>query len=128
MKYDRDRVWVREILNSVNVLNTLHGGSSQPIVKTEKKEEVVVISIRVPGVNTDELKIDIVNASLLVHYFLNPTREDQSRIPNVVFTYPIGIGIDFKNISAEVRNGDLLIWLPNNELSQGYFKRINIDK
>jgi HSP20 family molecular chaperone IbpA len=116
-----------ELLHSIDILNTLNGGTSEPLIELEQYENYREVRCAVPGVHEGALLVEIHNNFLSIYYML-PIESDgkQVRIPRVAYYKPIPYFIDVAKISATVEDRFLLVKLPFNELANGYHKKISI--
>lgn len=128
MKYDKDKKWVRRVLQTADIVNTLNGGISEPQVKLEKKSDHYLIKARIPGVNIEKVKVEIIDKNLMVYHNLEfaGSNDTPVMVPHVVATCPLSPEIDFRNISASFESGVLNVFLPFNELKTGFHKNIEI--
>lgn len=130
MKYDRDRNLVRDLLKSADIANTFNGGVSQPFIRFTRETDQYLVYVRVPGVETSSLQVDIINKFLTISYPVKFHYNDETSldIPHVITTFPISPEVDFKNITAAEENGMLQVIMPFNELAGGYRKSVNIKR
>ncbi|ELR73763.1 hypothetical protein C900_01373 [Fulvivirga imtechensis AK7] len=130
MKYDHDIKWVRQVLKTADIMNTLNGGTSQPRTKLRKTNNSYVLNVQIPGVDADTLKVDIIDKSLFVyHNLMFGERSDAVvMVPHVVATYPLSPDIDFRSITATYEDKTLRVVMPFNELRSGFYRGINIQK
>lgn len=129
MKYGRDREWVRNVLKGADVDNTFNGGISKPNIQIKNKSLTREIYIKIPGVETDQLKIEIINDQLTVRHFHNFIQEGcELQIPRLVGSFPITQKVDYNDITAEENNGFLKIEMPFNELNDDFYRKIDIKK
>lgn len=131
MKYDHDIKWVRKVLMTADIMNTLNGGTSQPQTKLEKSADHKLLMVKIPGVDADTLKVDIIDKSLFIYHnllFDGNTEDSTIMVPHVVATYPLSPEIDFKNITARYENKILQVVMPYNELRSGFHRGINIQR
>lgn len=130
MKYDKDRNWVRGILKTSDIMNTLNGGMSQPETKLVKHPDHYMIMLKVPGVDLTKVHVEIVDKHIIFHHNIHFSNLDSSdmSIPHVLASYPLTIDIDFRNISATIEDGTLMVKLPFNELSNGYRREVDVLK
>lgn len=130
MKYDQSTTWVRKLLKTADIANTLNGGISEARVKLFKKSDHYLLKARIPGVNIEELKVEIIDKSLFIYHNLSfhGVNDSLLKVPHVVTTVPISPEIDFRKISATVEGGILHVVMPFNELKTGYHKNIQIER
>ncbi|MBL6449053.1 hypothetical protein JMN32_22265 [Fulvivirga sp. 29W222] len=130
MKYDKDKKWVRRVLHTADIVNTLNGGISEPQVELEKKSDHYLLKARIPGVDIEKIKVEIVEKNLMVYHNLEFKGRNNSviMVPHVAATCPLSPEIDFRNISASFEEKILSVFLPFNELRTGFHKNIEIKK
>ncbi len=130
MKYDKESSWVRSILRSADIMNTINGGMTQPDIKITRKEDHYLITARVPGVDLNTIKVEVVDKHVILHHalHLDTKEEDVLSIPRVLASFPISNEVDYEKITAYVEEELLKIVLPFNELSKGYHKNIQVNR
>ncbi len=116
-----------ELLYSIDVLNTLNGGMSEPMIDLQQHENYREIKCAVPGLQEGALQVEIHNNFLSIYYKL-PIESDgkEIQIPRVVYYKPIPYFIDVTKISATTEDRFLHVILPFNELANGYHKKISV--
>ncbi len=117
-----------ELLASIDVLNTLHGGVSESQLILKQFQDHREIHLKVPGVKEENLKVEIHNNILSVYYAFN-LQSDSLRIevPKVVYNKPIPYFVDANRISASYEDGFLIVTLPFNSLAEGYHRKVSIE-
>jgi HSP20 family molecular chaperone IbpA len=116
-----------ELLYSIDVLNTLNGGVSEPIVDLQQHENYREIKCTVPGLQEGALQVEIHSNFLSIYYKLSiESNGKEVQIPRVVYYKPIPYFIDVTKISATVEDRFLHVMLPFNELANGYHKKISV--
>ena len=130
MKYSRDKSWVRRMLKTADVMNTVNGGMAEPYLNFERNQDHYLLRARVPGVKADSLGVEIIEDNLILHHKLDFEGIEGSnlQLPHVIATFPIQGYVDYENISARYEAGLLKVTLPFNELSSGFHKRIDIER
>jgi HSP20 family molecular chaperone IbpA len=118
-----------ELLQSIDITNTIGGGVSQPIIELKQHEGHREIKCKVPGVAESALQVEVISNFLSIYY----TQEFLSRgtsieIPKVVYHKAIPYFIDIAKISATVEEGVLCVTLPFNKLANGYHKKISVQE
>jgi HSP20 family molecular chaperone IbpA len=94
-----------ELLYSIDVLNTLNGGVSEPIVDLQQHENYREIKCTVPGLQEGALQVEIHNNFLSIYYKLSiESNGKEVQIPRVVYYKPIPYFIDVTKISATVED------------------------
>ena len=116
-----------EILQSIDITNTLNGGISEPAVKLSQHPEYRQIELNVPGVAEENMHVKINNNQLMVYFERTvKSRGETVYVPHVVYNKPIPYFVNAKNIRAQYHEGVLIIQLPFNELANGYQRDIPI--
>ncbi len=116
-----------ELLTSIDMINTLSGGISQPIIRFQQFETYRQVNIRIPSIELDNIKIEIQN-NLLIIYYLIPlmSQHQQHNYPKVIYNKAIPYFVDREGITASVIESELAVRLPFNELAGGFKKSISI--
>jgi HSP20 family molecular chaperone IbpA len=118
----------KDLLTSVDVLNTLHGGVSEPFLSIRENAEGREMRVRVPGVDKGSLQVEIINNQLSVFYFIPiVSSEKLVQMPQVVYNQPIPYFVEVSKIKATYNENELVVDLPFNELSNGYNRKIKIN-
>ncbi len=116
-----------EIIQSIDITNTLNGGISEPIVKLSQHQEYRQIELKVPGMMEESMHIKINNNQLVVYFEHSVvSRGETIYVPTIVYNKPIPYFIDATKIRAQYVEGVLTIQLPFNELANGYHRDIPI--
>jgi HSP20 family molecular chaperone IbpA len=117
----------KDLLTSVDVLNTVNGGVSEPFVSFREESTGREMRIRVPGINKEALQVEINNNELSVFYLI-PIQSFGKLIhmPQVVYRQMIPYFIEVSGIKAVFEDNVLLVKLPFNKLSDGYNRKIEI--
>ena len=130
MKYDKDKSWIRGVLRSADIMNTMNGGMAQPEIEMTKKNDHYLITARVPGVDHNSLKVEVVDQHVILHHTLHMGTEESQvlNVPRVLASFPISIDVDYEKITAHLEDSRLKVILPFNELSNGYHKSIQVNR
>lgn len=118
-----------DLITSIDVLNTVNGGVSEPQLNLGHFEEYRQIRLKVPGINQEDVHIEIHNNTLSVYYFINiVSNEKLIQLPRFVYNKSIPYFINISKISALVDDEALVINLPFNDLANGFHKEIKINQ
>ena len=121
------RLISNELLASIDVLNTLSGGISEPLMQLKQFQDRREIRVRVPGVQEKNLKVEIHNNTLSVFYTISLESDGtQIEVPKVVYNKPIPYFVDATRIAATYGDGFLIVTLPFNEMAEGYHRKVSI--
>ena len=114
---------LKDLMTSVDVLNTLHGGLSEPFISFREDTEGREIRVRVPGINREAMQV-VINENELTVYYLIPIHSTDKLIymPRVVYNLQIPTTIEASAIEAAYERAELVVQLPFNTRSTGYRK------
>jgi HSP20 family molecular chaperone IbpA len=116
-----------ELLTSIDMINTLSGGLSQPEIRFQQFETYRQINVNIPSVDIGSIKIEIRNNVLMIYYLIPLMSQDQvHNYPKVIYNKPIPYFVDRDGIVAQMEERQLVVTLPYNELSGGFKKQIPI--
>ena len=117
----------KDIVTSIDVLNTIQGGLSEPFLSMIEDEEGREVRVRVPGVNKTSLQVEVINNQLAVFYMI-PIHSNGKllRMSQVIYNNPIPYFVEASKIKATYEENELIVELPFNELSGGYKRKIKI--
>jgi len=119
----------QELITGIDVVNTLNGGLSEPDVKREKFPSYHQITVRVPGMEADNIKIEINNNVLMIYYFISILSQGRElKYPKMVYRKAIPYFVDIGNIGASEEDNAMVVHLPFNELANGYHRDISVIK
>lgn len=120
---------VLDLVTSVDVLNTLSGGVSEPQISFTEQDQGREIRLHVPGINKEMMHVEVHNNNLSIYYYLNITSGDKLiQIPQIVYSRVVPYFIDISKINASYEEDELVVRLPFNKLANGYHKKIRIDE
>jgi HSP20 family molecular chaperone IbpA len=116
-----------DLITSIDVLNTVNGGVSEPNLNLMHYEEYREIRLKVPGVSLDDVHVEVHNNNLSIFYFINLVSGDKMiQLPRFVYNRNVPYYIDISKIKAKLENEELVVNLPFNRLANGYHKEIKI--
>ncbi|MFY0605516.1 MAG: Hsp20/alpha crystallin family protein [Cyclobacteriaceae bacterium] len=121
-----DRVLIKNLAHTAELVNTINGGMTEPIVNIEKLETEWLLSIRVPGINPDSLKIEIKDFELFLFNMILESNTSDHELPHMLAAVQLNGGVDVDGIMAEYEDGELLIRLPLDENTSGYERDVEI--
>ena len=117
----------RELITSIDMTNTLNGGTSQPLVRHQKFQAYHQILLRIPGIEAGNIKIEVNNNQLMIYYFTPMITQDRYvKFPKVLYNEPIPYYVDVTKIAATEEELTLIVKLPFNEFAEGYHKDISV--
>jgi HSP20 family molecular chaperone IbpA len=114
-----------DLLTSVDVLNTLHGGVSEPVVNVKQLDNAREVRIKVPSIDPESIQVEINNNALFVYYVMNLDSAGKNiRLPYAIYNRQLPYFIDISGINSTAEGNQLVITLPYNALADGYHKKI----
>jgi HSP20 family molecular chaperone IbpA len=117
----------KHLLTTVDLLNTLNGGVSEPYVSFRDEPAGRELRVRVPGVSKEMLQVEINDNQLSVFYHIPmQTSGKQVYLPKEVIKQTLPYFIEIKGINASYEDNELVVKLPYNELSNGYNRKVPI--
>jgi HSP20 family molecular chaperone IbpA len=110
-------------------MNTLNGGTTEPMVRLKQFSSHRQITVRVPGVSFENMKMEINNNQLMVYYLTGiVSQEKEVQFPRILYNKSIPYFVDAKNITAQEEGDALVLHLPYNDLSNGYHRDIPLSR
>ena len=117
----------KDLLTTVDLLNTLNGGVSEPYVSFREQPDGREVRVRVPGVSRELLQVEINGNELSVYYHIPmETSGKKVFLPKEVTRQTLPFFIEIKGIHAAYEENELVVKLPFNELSSGYRRNVPI--
>lgn len=117
----------KDLVTSVDVLNTIHGGISEPFLSIREEAEGRQVRVRIPGVSREAMQVEINDNKLSIFYLIPIHSIDKMiHMPRVVYNQSIPYYIESSKIKASFEGNELIVDLPFNELSNGYNRKIEI--
>lgn len=116
-----------DLITSIDVLNSLNGGVSEPQLNLEHFEKYREIRLKVPGINCDEIRVEIHDNNLSIFYLINLVCSGKLiPLPRFVYNRNVPYYIDISKINARLDEEELIVNLPYNHLANGYHKDIRL--
>jgi HSP20 family molecular chaperone IbpA len=118
-----------DLFTTVDVLNTLSGGITEPQLTLNENEAGREIRLRVPGILKDAMHVEIHNNHLTIYYYINIVSYDKIvQVPQIVYNRTVPYYIDISKIHATFEDDELVVHLPFNKLSNGYHRKVRISE
>lgn len=118
-----------DLITTVDVLNTLSGGISEPQQNFYESDAGRELRFRVAGVHKSSMNVEIHNNHLTIYYYINIASYDKLvQVPHIVYNRPIPYYIDISKIHATFEDEELVVHMPYNKLSNGYHRKVRINK
>jgi HSP20 family molecular chaperone IbpA len=114
-----------DLLTSVDVLNTLHGGVSEPQVSVNQLDNCREVRVKVPSIDPESIQVEINNNTLFVYFVMNINSAGKNiRLPYTIYNRKLPYFIDIGKINSTIEGSQLVITLPFNALADGYHRKI----
>jgi HSP20 family molecular chaperone IbpA len=115
----------KDLLTSVDILNTLSGGVSEPSISMREEADRHEVRVRVPGVDKKYLQAEVHNNELIIFYMIPlESNGKEVQLPQIIYNNAIPYFVKINSIQAHYEDNELVVELPFNELSSGYNKKI----
>lgn len=112
---------------TADLMNTLAGGMSEPVVNVTKASDAHHLIVKVPGVNPASLDVQVAfNRLHIQHTLAIESGGTKVAVPRVIFSKPVPYFINADKIEATADGGVLRVKLPFNGKADGDARRITI--
>jgi HSP20 family molecular chaperone IbpA len=124
-----DRNQYLNLLSSVDVMNTLNGGRTEPRIQLKQHDGFREIRVKIPGIAPEKIEVEVNNNRVSIFYEMNIVSGDKVIVlPYSVYNKEQPYFIDVSKIIAEIENDELVVRLPFNRLANGYHRKIRTRK
>ncbi len=118
-----------DLVTTVDVLNTLSGGISEPQQHIYESEYGRELRFRVAGIGRQAMNVEIHNNHLTIYYYINIASHDKLvQVPQIIYNKPIPYYVDIGKIHAAYEDDELVVHMPFNRLSNGYHRKVRINE
>ena len=118
-----------DLITSIDVLNTVNGGVSEPQLGLNHFEDYREIRLKVPGIKSEDIRVEIHNNNLSIFFVINIVCNDRLvQLPRFVYNRNVPYYIDISKITAVLDCHALVITMPFNRLANGYHKEIKANE
>src|SRR5690349_10641534 len=92
-----------DLITSIDVLNTVNGGVSEPQINLIHYEDYREIRLKIAGIKLDEIHVEVHNNTLSIFYFINIICTDRLiQLPRFVYNRNVPYYIDISKIKARL--------------------------
>ena len=113
------------LVTSVDVMNTLNGGRTEPVVKLAQFANSREVRVKVPGLEAEKIEVEVNDNRVVIFYMMNVASAGKEvAIPYSVYNRQQPYFIDVSKIVAQVEGDELVVTLPFNQLANGYHRRV----
>jgi HSP20 family molecular chaperone IbpA len=123
-----DRMLIKNLAHTAEIVNTINGGMTEPVINIDKKETEWIVKVRVPGVSAEHLKIEVRDYEMFLFHIISEETTADIELPYLLSAIKLTSQVDFDGIMAEYQAGELSIHLPLDETASGYERDIEIFK
>ncbi len=122
---EMEKNYYLDLLTSVDVLNTLNGGRTEPVVAEKQHTNYREIRVRIPGIAPTGIEVEVNDNVVSIYYVMNIySAAKLVKLPYSVYNRKQPYFVDVSGIKALVEHEELVVKLPFNKLANGYFKKI----
>lgn len=128
MRFERDGI--DQIMLNIDVNNTINGGMIQTKVNTEEFSDEVIITIKVPSISPDRLRLRVYNNLLMLMHRMNyevALGGQQIPLTQILRKIPLSNKAIVANIDAVHRDNELIVFIPKGEGDQKMDKSRDVE-
>ncbi len=123
----------KEMLMHIDFNNTIHGGVTEPVVHQKREEYGYEVTVKVPGIEVEDLQLEIANGKMSLFHLLpifaeQEEQEEQWKTIRFISTLMIPGDVDQDNISARYDEAKrhLVMSLPFNQQQDDSRRKVDI--
>jgi len=114
------------LITSVDVMNTVGGGRTEPVVKLAQFTDSREVRVKVPGIDPESIEVEINENRVEILYNMSvESLGKQVAIPYSVYNKQQPYFIDVSKIVSQIEENELVVTLPYNQLANGYHRSVN---
>lgn len=124
-----------EVLMNIDFFNTVNGGMSEPSVKIENVNDGYQVSLKTPGIATDDLQVEVIDNRLVVYHLIpiyrnRPDEETEMKSIRLLNNHTIPNHVDIESVSAEYDDNKkaIKIFFPNKPEHNNLRRVVDIKK
>jgi hypothetical protein len=122
---DKNQSQYMNLISSVDVMNTLNGGRTEPLVKLRQHENSREVRVRIPGIDPAKIEVEVNDNRVVIFYMMSVASAGKEiPVPYSVYNRQQPYFIDVSKIVAKIEETELVVTLPFNQLANGYHKRV----
>lgn len=121
-----DRLLIKNLAKTTEIINTINGGMSQANMLMTKDATKLTIRLKVPGVSPESLKIEVRDNQMFIFHMIAGDNSSNIELPYLLTSFVISPKVNSDGIVAEYREGEVFIHLPFDELNDGHERKIGI--
>lgn len=114
-----------DLLASVDIMNVLNGGRSEPQVILNQHDDHREIRVKIPGIDAERILVEVNNDHVSIFYMMDIESVGKNmRLPYSLYNKQQPYFIDLQRVNAAVEGRELVVKLPFNELASGYHRNV----
>ncbi|MEJ1240715.1 Hsp20/alpha crystallin family protein [Chryseolinea sp. T2] len=114
-----------DLLASVDIMNVLNGGRSEPQVTLNQHDDHREIRVKIPGIDAERIQVEVHNDHVSIFYMMDIESVGKTmRLPYSLYNKQQPYFIDLKRVNATVEGREMVVKLPYNELASGYHRKV----
>ena len=121
-----DRILIKTLAHTADIVNTINGGMSQPNIDINKGEDEWTVRLRIPGVSAEKVKVEVKDNQLFIFHMMTENNHAKIQLPYLLTMVSLNSRVDLDGIVAEYENSELCIHLPMDGSASGYEREIEI--
>ena len=122
---DKNQNQYMNLITSVDVMSTLNGGRTEPVVKLHQHTDSREVRVKIPGIDPKQIEVEVNENRVAIFYMMNVASAGKEiAMPYSVYNRQQPYFIDVSKIVAQVEEQELVVTLPFNQLANGYHKRV----
>ena len=125
----------REMLMHIDFSNTINGGLTEPVIQQRKGDDGYEVTAKVPGVEVDDLQLEIANGKMSLYHLLpifaqHESDEELWKTIRFISTIVIPNDVDQDNITARYDDDkrQLIMTLPFNHEQDDTRRKVDIER
>ncbi|MFC6996477.1 Hsp20/alpha crystallin family protein [Rufibacter roseus] len=112
MKLIKDKKFLQNVAQYIDLTNTIGGGVSQPIIKMDKREEGAVLRVMLPGVEPEQWQVVVDRNTVTVMALHQNENNPAMQAPLFLHNFVLPPLVDYSQLSAEFKGKELRIMVP----------------
>lgn len=120
--------FLKEILNQVDLINTINGGVSMTSVNTLLQDNNFIIKVHTPGINKYAYHVEVINNMVLIYNLITIDKNNGPiQVPSFIKYIPLPNNANAEEIHAVHEDNELKVIVPLDTQQNLKQRKINID-
>lgn len=112
MKIIKDKEFLRNIAQQIDLLNTVGGGISETYADIRKNKKGAVIEVWAAGVNPEAFRVVLHQNQITIFSLLQSQENPEMAVPMFTRIFMLPPQVDLSRIKAVYKDGELKVKLP----------------